>query len=85
MDEQATPQRMIFLKSGESLSVEGLARKLRGAVFEILQDDIPTDEDSAITALAAFDASENFTGTMSKEELESFVDEFCEAWKTDSP
>ena len=83
MDE--SPERTIFLHDGEVLTVAGLARKLKGAIFELTQDEIATDEDTALAALAAFDAGENITGTMSAEELEAFCDDFCNAWAQDTP
>jgi len=84
MDEsEVQPERMFFLKSGETVNTEGLARKLKGAIFELTQEPPATDEDSAMAALAGFDIMEDITGTMDRDELEIFIDEFCEAWAKD--
>jgi hypothetical protein len=80
MDEQAKPERMVFTKSGESLSIDGLARKLKGAIFELSGEAPANDDDTALAALAAFDLSENITGTLNAEEIDSLSDDFCEAW-----
>jgi len=80
---EPTPERMFFLKSGESISIDGLARKLKGAIFEFNQETPGNDEDTALAALAVFDMAENLTSTMTEEELDSFVDDFTEAWAKD--
>jgi hypothetical protein len=85
MDEQIKPEKFFFLKSGESVTTAGLVRKLKGSIFEITQEPVNNDEDTAIGALAGFDASENLTGTMTPEEIETFIDEFCTAWEQDTP
>ena len=83
MDEtQAQPERMIFLRSGESLTVSGLARKLKGEIRETSGTEPATDEDTAIAALSGLDSAEGITGAMTESDLSDFLDAFVAAWQS---
>jgi len=84
MEPTGQPERTYFLKSGESLTIDGLANKLKGAYFELTQEAPALDEDTALAALASFNDEENIIGAMSADEVTEFIDDFCEAWAKDS-
>jgi len=72
----------IFTKGGEMFTADGLARKLKGDIVA-LGGEIKKDDTTALAALAGFDEEAEFSNNMEEESLQTFVDDFCEAWGQD--
>jgi len=72
----------IFTKGGEMFTADALARKLKGAIVE-LGGEVKKDDTTALAALAGFDEEAEFSNSMEEESLQTFVDDFCEAWGQD--
>ena len=81
-DEIPEIEHSIMCKDGNLYTASALARKLRGDITA-LGGEAGKKEDEAIAALAGFDEAENFSGPMDNETLQTFIDDFVEAWLKD--
>jgi hypothetical protein len=73
----------IMTKTGEILDVGALARKIKASIIEA-GGTIQNDEDTILTALGAYDEGAHVTDGMNDDTLSDLLNEFEEAWKSET-
>jgi hypothetical protein len=79
MSEENTNPAPVVLIEDTPYTAEALARRLQGSITAE-GGEVTKDEDTAIAALAGFDAATQFSSMMDADQMQDFVDSFVEAW-----